>query len=64
MHANDDPIQMDPTLDGFNADIKAAQLINYAQGLANSQSNEQNVLVLVGDDFGAMNAAQTFKNIE
>jgi hypothetical protein len=36
LHGEDDPIQDDPSLDGFNADHKAAQLINYAQGLANA----------------------------
>lgn len=30
MHHADGPIQDDPTLDGYNADAKAAQLINYA----------------------------------
>jgi hypothetical protein len=51
-----DPFQADKTLDNYNADAKAVQLINHVTDVLATQKNTQNVLLMWGNDFTFMNA--------
>jgi len=39
-------------------------MINYAQEMIEMRENEENVMILMGDDFTFMNAYTNFLNIE
>jgi len=49
-------MQTDPDLEGYNAPSKATDIINFAQETANSQANDENIMILVGDNFFFQNA--------
>jgi len=40
----------------YNAKKKAVQLINYVQETTDWHANDENMMVLMGDDFAYMNA--------
>jgi len=57
-------VQDDPTLANYNKDLKCMQIVNYTQSVANGQRNDENVMILLGDDFSHSNAYATFKNTD
>ena len=52
----DSEIQDDPTLANYNKDLKCMMIVNYTQAVANGQRNDENVMILLGDDFSHSNA--------
>ena len=58
---DDGPLQDDPTLMDYNGKAKATSMINYAQELINARANDENVMILMGDDFTFMNAQQNYQ---
>ena len=55
--------QDDPTLSGFNVWDQLNKLFNQAHEQINSQSNDENIMFLLGGDFTYQNAFSNFQNV-
>jgi hypothetical protein len=56
----DNKIQDDPTLQDMNSKVKCVELINYSQTMIDTRTNDENIMLLMGDDFAFGNAYISF----
>ena len=59
----DDPIMDDPTLEGYNADAKAKEFVDYFKAQGNHYRTT-NLMHTMGEDFNYANAKLWYKNID
>jgi lysosomal alpha-mannosidase len=58
------PIQNDPTLADYNGDLKVAEMVNYIHMQANGTASDENVMVMMGDDFTHANAYFNYHELD
>lgn len=60
----DEQWQNDTSLFGYNAMHKCNSLVNHVQEISRYYPHKRNLLVMMGDDFGYMDAFDSFKQVE
>jgi hypothetical protein len=60
----DEPVQNYTSYQGFNGREKVVTLVNHVQEISRYYPNKENLLVMIGDDFGYMDAFDNFKQAD
>lgn len=60
----DGPIQNDPALSDYNGDLKIVEMVNYIHMQVNGSASDENIMILIGDDFAYANAYESFHELD
>lgn len=60
----DGPIQNDPTMSDYNGDLRMVEMVNYINEQADGSASDENIMILIGDDFSYANAYESFHEFD
>lgn len=61
---DEDAVQNDTTLEGYNSLLKVSHLVNHVQALTRAYPSKANIMVIMGEDFGYMDAFDGFRQAD